>query len=162
MKRLCYLMLIAFTLFACEEQNTPSPGGNGGNSGGGGTTPPAQDYTPVAKFVYTVQQPLMVKFEDKSECEKVTYDFGDGHIETYTKLYPVFTHTYSAKGTYTVIARAFNKKNEYTEAQASIEIPEPKVYVVGIQYLAVGKDGKYYKAKLNDDDFFTTTWFTTN
>lgn len=148
--------MCAVTLFfcACEEPVTPPvdpvnpivP------------EPPITTVPPTADFSYQIQQPLSVSFSNESsgKTEKILWDFGDG--QTSTKSNP--THRYSSIGEYRVTLTVSNSAGKDSK-RATISIPTPKVYVTGVKYLKVGKPNMYYRSVCQDDDFFTTTWWST-
>lgn len=79
------------------------------------------------------------------------WDFGDGN-KSYEEN-PI--HQYNSKGVYKVKLTAKNgSKSDVSEATVTITDPT-KCYITGITYNKVGKENKYYRAVLKDDDLFT-------
>ena len=157
MKSVKPLFILAATLLlvACGEQNVPSnPLITGGDSGGG--YEPA--VAPESKFTYQLQQPLAVKFTDNSSGNptKIEWDFGDGATSSQSNP----THRYATSGDYIVTQTVSNSAGK-SSSRKQISIPVPTVYISGVKYIRVGRENMYYKAVCKDDDFFTTTWFTT-
>ena len=151
-----FILAAALLLVACGERNVPSnPFYPEGRSGGGYES----DVVPESDFTYKLQQPLAVKFTDKSSGSptKIEWDFGDGSTSTQTNP----THIYASTGDYIVTQTVSNSAGK-SSSRKTISIPKPAVYIAGIKYLRVGRENMYYKAVCKDDDFFTTTWFNTN
>ena len=100
----------------------------------------------------------MVDFVNESteSPTDIVWDFGDSF--TSNQLNP--QHTYSEIGTYKVTLTVSNASGK-SSCWKSVTIQAPKVFVSGIQYNKVGKENMYYRAKCEDDDIFTTTWWTT-
>lgn len=148
--------LVAGLFFISCEQNTPTPiiipdGGN---------TPPKET---VAYFEYSMIGFYSLNIKDKSTGKEVIYDFGDGTIEKYNLPYNyLIYHGYTKLGTFTISAQVTGYDGTIKTYSQSVTIRDPKIYISGIKYISVDNDLEYYKAKLVDDDFFTTTWFTTN
>ena len=171
MKRI-YLFLIAAAFVACEERNTPTPGGSGQ---GGIVTPepttPTEPVTPpkpeepviaYADFTYTIEKPLTVIITPKHTGRYVVYNWGDDNKSKKYSVSEKVTYRYSQIGEYTIRADVYGDNGSTDNYSLSIILTTPKVYIDGIRYLSIEEDGEYYKATLKDDDFFTTTWFTTN
>ena len=112
---------------------------------------------PTANFTYTTQAPLTVVFTNTStNATSYEWDFGDG--KTSTEMNP--THRYEQVTSYTVtlVAKNSTSSKQYRE---TIKLSTPKVYVKGIEYIAIGKEDKYYRSVCEDDDLFTNTWWST-
>ncbi len=113
---------------------------------------------PTASFTFKTEAPLKVVLTNTStNATSYEWDFGDG--TTSTEKNP--THRYESIGSYiiTLVAKNPSGSQQY---RTTVNIPKPKVYVTGIQYLKVGQEGKYYRCVCKDDDFFTNTWWSTN
>ena len=113
---------------------------------------------PTASFTFKTEAPLKVVLTNTStNATSYEWDFGDG--TTSTEKNP--THRYESIGSYiiTLVAKNPSGSQQY---RATVNIPKPKVYVTGIQYLKVGQEGKYYKSVCKDDDFIVKTWWDTN
>ena len=143
MKKLLFLFITAIALLSC-------------------------DYDPVegkltgelkSQFQYQIKQPRKLYLINMStNASSYIWDFGDGN-KSYEEN-PV--HQYNSKGVYKVKLTAKNgSKSDVSEATVTITDPT-KCYITGITYNKVGKENKYYRAVLKDDDLFTTTWFSTN
>ena len=112
---------------------------------------------PTASFTYTTAAPLKVILNNTStNATAYEWDFGDGN--TSTEKNP--THRYSTVGSYIITLVAKNPSGSQQYRQ-TVQINAPKVFVTGIRYDAVGKEGKYYKSVCKDDDLFTNTWWNT-
>ena len=82
---------------------------------------------------------------------------------------PTYKYTFSKAGTYKVTLKGMwttNGKSYEKDVTKSITVQEQpknysKLFLTGITYVKVDVAYDYYKAKLVDDDFFTTTWFNT-
>lgn len=155
--RFILLAIAAFAIVACKEQNAPTPGET---EGGGGYTP-TEPITAHADFSYSIQQPLTIIIDGKNKGRSVSYDFGDGSDPEKHGVTDKVTHRYAQAGTYKIRADVSGDNNTTDSYTTSVTLSTPKVYIDGIRYLSVDEDGEYYKAKLTDDDFFTTTWFIT-
>lgn len=91
----------------------------------------------------------------------------EGIVETSKKSY---TYTFPKSGTYKVTLRGLwttNGKSYDKDVSKDITVQESpknytKIFIYGIKYIAVDVAYDYYKAKLVDDDVFTTTWWHTN
>ena len=118
-----------------------------------------------AYFEYTLgtgNGELYVFIKDKSKGEKAVYDFGDGTTKTINLPYSdLISKEYSKFGTYKITVTAYSANGDTKSYSQNITIKKHDIYIAGIEYLAVDHDWEYYKAVLKDDDFFTTTWFTT-
>ena len=158
--RFFLLAIAAAMIAACSEQNTPTfPSGGGGNSGGG-TTPSAQT---TAYFEYSMVGFSGVNITDKSTGKEAVYDFGDGEKKKISLPYNyLIFHSYEKVGTYTISVQATGSDGAIKTYSKQVVIKDPVTYITGIKYISVEKEYDYYKAKLVDDDIFTTTWFTTN
>ena len=92
---------------------------------------------------------------------------GEGIVETGSKSY---TYTFAKAGTYQVTLKGkwtTNGKSYEKDVTKNITVQEKpkeysKLFLTGITYVDVDVWYDYYKAKLVDDDFFTTTWFATD
>lgn len=112
---------------------------------------------PTAKFTYKTEAPLKVVLTNTSTyATSYLWDFGDG--KTSTAKSP--THRYESVGSYIVTLVAKNPSGSQ-EYRATVNIPKPKVYVTGIQYVKVGQKGMYYRSVCKDDDLVSNTWWTT-
>lgn len=145
------LAIAAFAITACQEPNAPTPGG----TGGGGYTPP-EPITAYADFSYSIQQPLTVIIDGKSKGRSVSYDFGDGSDPEKHGVTDKVTHKYAKEGTYKIRADVSGDKSTTDSYTMSVTLSAPKVYIDGIRYLSIDEDGEYYRAKMTDDDFWTT------
>lgn len=113
---------------------------------------------PTASFTYKTEAPLKVVLTNTStNATSYEWDFGDG--TTSTEKDP--THRYESVGSYIITLDAKNPSGSQ-QYRTTVNIPKPKVYVTGIQYIKVGQDGKYYRSVCKDDDFITNTWWNTN
>lgn len=132
---------------------------------GGGTTPPDPVETVSAYFEYSQFDDFHgVNITDGSTGVRAVYDFGDGTATKEITLpydYPIF-HSYTKNGTYTIKCTAYGSNGTSATYSQQITVRDPKVYITGIEYVSVDQLGKYYRAVLKDDDFFTTTWFKTD
>lgn len=105
-----------------------------------------------------------VDITDGSTGVRAVYDFGDGSATKEITLpydYLIF-HSYTKNGTYTIKCTAYGSNGTSATYSQQITVRDPKVYITGIEYVNVDQLGKYYRAVLKDDDFFTTTWFKTD
>ena len=113
---------------------------------------------PTASFTFKTEAPLKVVLTNTStNATSYEWDFGDG--TTSTEKNP--THRYESIGSYiiTLVAKNPSGSQQY---RVTVNIPKPKVYVTGIQYVKVGQEGMYYRSVCKDDDFLTNTWWSTN
>ena len=128
-------------------------------------------------FTYNILQDGKVSFtntsDDRLTASCFIWYFG---TEAYIEKARDCTYTFKSSGTYTVTLQAIlpsgqkkNKAHDVTVTVASTPEPEPqpqttptKIYITGVKYLKVDVQNHYYRAKLVDDDFFTTTWFNTD
>lgn len=165
MKRLFPILLSLAALFvSCEKARviTPEELENDRNK-------------KVVDFSYSINGQT-VTFTNKSETRvMVFWDFGDGQTSGETNP----THKYSKDGTYTVKLDGLwiyvddPLTLNFKTIQKTITIntggggggEQPtytKLFIYGIKYIDVDVAYDYYKAKLVDDDVFTTTWWHTN
>ena len=157
-KIILFLAAVAF-LCACHERNTPSyyPNGSSGNS---------NEETPKetsANFEYYFTSYNVLRIKDKSVGKEVIYDYGDGKSDTISLPYEyLLLHIYEKEGTYTITATVTGKDGVIKTHSEKVVIRKPDTYITGVKYISVDVPGEYYKAKLVDDDFFTTTWFNTS
>ena len=115
-----------------------------------------------ADFTLETEVPVKVRIYDNSTGSRVVYSFGDNKEESYSlPVKYAITHKYSNPGTYIVTAKAYGSDGSYKEKKQTITLKKPKVYIRGIEYRTIYKEGQYYKAILQDDDFITTTWLNT-
>ena len=134
-------------------------------------------------FTYNILQDGKVSFtntsDDRLTASCFIWYFG---TEAYIEKARDCTYTFKSSGTYTVTLQAIlpsgqkkNKAHNVTVAISSTTPSDPtnptdptpqtnptKIYITGIKYLAVDAQLDYYKARLIDDDLFTTTWFNTD
>ena len=115
-------------------------------------------YKQPASFTYKNEAPLKVVLTNTStNATSYEWDFGDGTSST--EMNP--THRYASVGSYIITLVAKNPGGSH-QYRLTVNVPKPKVYVTGIQYMKVGKEGKYYRSVCKDDDVFTTTWWNTS
>lgn len=155
MKKLLTYVCCIIALCACGEKNTPSTPNNGKDDSSTTTV-----VKPTSKFTYTKQSSFVIEFTNKStDATSYKWDFGDG--TTSTEKNPV--HKYSSAGSYMVTLSAINSKWR-AESSQKVTITAPTTcYVTGVCFEKVGKNNKYYKAKLEDSGPYTKkVWFTTS
>ena len=112
---------------------------------------------PTASFTYKTEAPLKVVLTNTStNATSYEWDFGDGK----TSIEQNPTHRYSAVGSYIITLVAKNPTGSQQYRQ-TVKISAPRVFIKGIRYNYVGKNGKYYRSVCQDDDFFTNTWWKT-
>lgn len=149
----CLAFLIAFVVASCTS---PTTGGNNPDE----PSNPGNPNKPVkAEFVYTIQQPMTVVLTNKSEnAGSYRWTFGDG--ESSTERNP--THRYQKKGVYEIKLTASNNKGQQS-AYATVKVEEPtRIYISGFTVSKIPYENQYYRIKVIDDDFFTTTWVETD
>lgn len=129
-----------------------------------GTTQPDPMEQLVAYFEYKMVGFKAVDIKDMSEGKKAVYDFGDGETREIDLPYDyLIYHGYNKNGTYTIKVTVTGNSGTTKTYQESVVIRDPKIYMTGIEYISVGDaPNEYYRAKLIDDDIFTTTWWQTN
>jgi PKD repeat protein len=114
---------------------------------------------PTASFTYKTEAPLKVVLTNTStNATSYEWDFGDGTSSTEKNP----THRYSAVGSYIITLVAKNSAGSSNQYRETIKISAPKVFVTGISYRTVGKEGKYYRSVCKDDDLLTNTWWSTS
>lgn len=121
---------------------------------------PGNPNKPVkAEFEYKIQQPLTVVLTNRSEnASSFQWSFGDG--QTSNEISP--TYRYKTKGVYEIALTANNNKGQQS-AYATVKVEEPtKIYISGFTIGKIPYENQYYRIKVIDDDFFTTTWVETD
>ena len=161
MKKLSFLFVLLgllASLCTCRRDEPYSHRSNYSDGYSSGDT----YYTPEARFVYQVQQPLSVVFTNKStDATSYVWDFGDGN--TSTEANP--EHRYKGKGVYKVVLTAKNKKfNDVAEAVVTVEEPT-RCYLAGYTIKSIPSQNQYYQVRFTDqytfsaDNFGTTSWY---
>lgn len=112
-----------------------------------------------AEFKYAVRQPMTVELTNLSEnANTFRWSFGDG--ETSNDRNPI--HRYKQKGVYEIQLTASRVNKEQQSAYATVKVEEPtKIYISGFTVGKIPYENQYYRIKVIDDDFFTTTWVET-
>lgn len=112
-----------------------------------------------AEFEYIIQQPMTVVLTNKSEnANTFRWSFGDG--ESSNERNPV--HRYKKKGVYEIQLTASRINKGQQSAYATVKVEEPtKIYISGFTVGKIPYENQYYRIKVIDDDFFTTTWVET-
>lgn len=115
---------------------------------------------PVANFNFTTEHPFTVVLTNNStSATSYEWDFGDGTYSTDKSP----KHRYATKGVYkiTLTVKSVSGRTSSTSKNVTLEAPS-KIYISGFTYNSINKNNEYYKIKVIDDDFFTTTWVNTN
>lgn len=112
-----------------------------------------------AEFEYIIQQPMTVVLTNTSEnANTFRWSFGDGEI-SYDRN-PI--HRYKKKGVYEIQLTASRVNKGQQSAYATVKVEEPtKIYISGFTVGKIPYENQYYRIKVIDDDFFTTTWVET-
>ena len=156
-KHLLFILALA-SFFSCTGVPEPDPIIPGGGGNGGGNSQPTV-VVPTPNFTIETQQPLTVVLKNtSSNATSYTWDFGDG--STSNEKSP--THRYAVKGVYKITLTAKSSTGHTDTKSQNVTLEEPtKIYTSGVTYKKIPYNNEYYRIKLIDDDFFTTTWVTT-
>lgn len=145
-----FLVLTIIAIIACSPIEPYRPESES-NTGGYNS--------PKAMFSFSKINPLTIQLYNNSQnADSYQWDFGDG--TTSKEKDPI--HKYKNKGVYKIVLKA-TKNNKFATEEKTVQIEKPtKIYVAGMSYDKLELQNEYFRMTLTDDDFFTTTWVTSD